>query len=283
MKAFPLLAASAVTAMTLALPAEAARRGGSEHQDLLFVSATEFSREGQPWALCQLTTTTSKFFINFWRSVDTYALAPNNCNATEYFSMSAEDIASAKAEGMIPASIPDEPKLSAMNMIQGMWGIGLGIGMIGFFGAQSFMSGKRRKERESLMGNVSPATMAILDAMCHAAKADGSISEDEVAQIAHAARELTGEEFDLATVRRIAELAETEVTEADCRRFIKPLADSQARVMMQGVLTVVAADGQLAGKEQEFVAKLMAAMKMQADDVNGILGEVMRGHSSQPA
>ncbi len=260
-------------------PAQA-RRGASETQDLLFVASTDIVIEGETFALCQLVTTSSKMFINFWRSVESYALATNNCVSNEYVALSAEDMAAGIEQGVFPADIPIEPKLSVSNMLSGMWGIGLGIGFLGFFGVQSMNTGRRRKDRHALMANANPAAVAILDAMCHAAKADGNIDDAEIADIIEIAREVTSEEFDAETVRRMIELAEDDVDEAACKKLIKPVAAEHRSLLMRAVLTVVAADGSLAGKEQQYVGNLMKAMKMSAEEVNTMLGEVVGGIAS---
>ena len=167
------------------------------------------------------------------------------------------------------------------NMIKGSWGIGLVLGIVAFAIFGDLKTRKRRNERMALMGNGPPDAVAILDAMCHAAKADGAIDDKEVTEISQAARQLTGEDFSADTVRRMIELAADDPSESDCKLFLEALASDQAQVMMRAVLTVVASDGQLSGKEPEFVGKLMRAMKMTGEDVSDMMQEVTAGQ--QPA
>jgi len=54
------------------------------------------------------------------------------------------------------------------------------------------------------MGDAAPAKIAILDAMCHAAKADCHVSASELAEIANAAQQMTGDKID---PQRISEMA----------------------------------------------------------------------------
>lgn len=272
------------TTFLVALPEPAeARRGGSEHQDLLFVAETKIIEEGVPYSLCLLVNERSAFGINLFRSVETYALAENKCDTTAYYPMSVEDIAEAKEAGMIDAAIPNEPKLSTSDLITGHIGWLLVAGVLAFAGYGALNARKRRQERQGMMGEASPAAVAILDAMCHAAKADGHIDASEIAAIADAAERMTGESFDPGQVARMAELAEGKPSDKDFKRLVKGRTGPEFDVMMRGVLMVVAADGRLADSEQQFVGKLAKAMRMSGEQVQTILHDVVGSAQGQPA
>ena len=269
------LAVTALAASLSALPAEARRGGGSSSQKMLFVADTDIVIDGKPHTLCHLVEDSGVLFVPLFRTLEGYALAENRCEADSYYAMTAEDIAGAKADGLIPADVPDTPSLSLGQKAQGFWGWGIVVGFLGFAGAGALKTRQRRKEREGLMGDVPPAALAILDAMCHAAKSDGTIAPEEVTEIARIGEEMTGQSFDPARVRRMADLAEADPSDKDVKRLVKGLAPQEQELLMKAVLTVVASDGTLDGKEQQFVGKIARAMKMAGDKVNAILAEVV--------
>lgn len=265
-----------IAAITIASanPAEARRRGSST-QEMIFVSDTKVEIEGQSYALCQLVETNSIFFINLFRSLEGYVLAPNKCIAERYIAISDKDLADGKAQGAIPESVPAVAKLSTKDMIMGHWGWLLILAVVAFAGMGYFKTRGRRKARIELMQGANPTATAILDAMCHAAKADGVIAPEEVAEIQKVASEMTGHNFEAATVKQMADLAEGDPSDNEIKRFAKGLNPAEQELMMKGVLMVVASDGQLEGKEQAFVGKLGAALKMSGDQINALLLDVV--------
>lgn len=282
MRSFFTAVLAAACLVSLPDPAEA-RRGGSEYQELLFVADTKIVEEGVPFSLCHLVNSRSAFGISFFRGVETYALAENKCDTTAYYLMSPEDIAEAKALGMIDANVPNEPKLATSDMVMGHIGWLLVLGVLVYAGVTANNSRKRRQERQGMMGEASPAAIAVLDAMCHAAKADGHIDSSEVAAIADAAERMTGEKFDPNQVAKMAKMAEDKPSDKDFKRLVKGRTAPEFDVMMRGVLMVVAADGRLADAEQQFVGELAQAMKMSGDQVQTILRDVVSTGQGQPA
>lgn len=280
MRNFILTALSAAFLIGMADPAEA-RRGGGKSQDMLFVAPTKIERDGTSLALCHLVNDRSVLFINVTRSIEGYVLAPDKCVGESYFPMSVQDMTAAKRAGLIDISIPSEPKLSTNAMVSGHWGLALIAGALGFLGLGAVNASKRRKQRRSMMGNASPAAMAVLDAMCHAAKADGYVSPSEVAEITDAAQKMTDEQFDPRQVQRMAQLAEANPSDKDFKRLVGGRTPAEKDVMMKGVLMVVAADGRLDGKEQQFVGKLAQAMMMSGQQVQQILAEVVGSRMEQ--
>ncbi len=264
----------AITLMS-ADPAEARRRG-STAQEMIFVSDTKVQIEGKSYALCQLVETKSVFFVNLFRDLEGYVLAPNKCIAERYITITEKDLAEAKAQGAVPESVPAVAKLSTKDMIMGHWGWLLVLAVIGFAGMGYFKTRGRRKARVELMQGANPTATAILDAMCHAAKADGIIAPEEVAEIQKVASEMTGHNFETAAVAQMAELAEATPSDKEFKRFAKGLTPAEKELMMKGVLMVVASDGQLEGKEQAFVGKLGGALKMPGDQINAMLLEVVK-------
>ncbi|MEJ8560218.1 DUF533 domain-containing protein [Yoonia sp. GPGPB17] len=270
--------------LTAAAATQAEARGSySTTQSMLFVSATEMDDNGAPLALCHLVTTRAVIFVNVWRTLEGYALAEDNCQTDQYYAMSSEDLLSAQAAGMIPKGIPATPKLALGKLAEGFWGLGALAALLAFAGVKALQVQKRRKQRMSMVSHASPAAQSILDAMCHAAKADGYIAPSEVEMIQRTAQEITGEAFSLDLVKQMAQLAEEKLEAKGFARLVKNRSKLEQLDMMRAVLMVVAADGRLDGKEKAFVGGLAQAMRMDGGTVSALLQEVVGGGAGQPA
>ncbi|WP_108814735.1 DUF533 domain-containing protein [Loktanella sp. Alg231-35] len=268
----------AIVLTSMATQADARRGGGyGTAEQLVFVSPTEFEDETGPLALCHFVETHSIIFVNVWRSLTGYALASNNCQSEQYYEFTATELESAQAAGMIPADVPLQPKLSMKSLAEGFWGFGLLIAVLAFAGFKLLAVQKRRGQRIAIMADATPAAQAILDAMCHAAKADGYIAPSEVAMIKQAAEEMTGTIFAMEDVKRMADLAEETLDLKGHKRLINGRTKPEQLDMMRGVLMVVAADGKLDGKEQVFVGGLARAMGMDGGTVQSLMAEVVGG------
>lgn len=268
----------AIVLTSMATQADARRGGGyGTAEQLIFVSPTEFEDETGPLALCHYVKTHSIIFVNVWRSLNGYALASNNCESEQYYEFSAAELESAQGTGMIPSDVSLQPKLSMKSLAEGFWGFGLLAAVLAFAGFKLLAVQKRRSQRMAMMSNATPAAQSILDAMCHAAKADGYIAPSEVAMIKQAAEEMTGTTFAMEDVKRMADLAEETLDLKGHKRLINGRTKPEQLDMMRGVLMVVAADGKLDGKEQVFVGGLAQAMGMDGGTVQALLAEVVGG------
>jgi uncharacterized membrane protein YebE (DUF533 family) len=275
------LTALFLTAM--ATPADARGSGYATAQELLFVSTTEFTNDDGPLALCHLVKTHSVLFINVWRTLEGYAIADNSCLTDMYFDMTSAELEAGKATGMIPASVPSQPKLSLTQMAEGAWGLGALALLLAFAGFKALQVSQRRKQRMSIVSGATSEAQAILDAMCHAAKADGYVAPSEVDMIKRAAEEMTGQSFQQDVVKRMADLAEEKLDLKGFKRLINGQSRHAQLDMMRAVLMVVAADGKLDGKEKVFVGGLAQAMKMDGGTVADLLAEVMGQQAAVPA
>jgi uncharacterized membrane protein YebE (DUF533 family) len=276
------LMATIVTSM--ATQADARRGGGyGTAEQLIFVSPTEFEDETGPLALCHYVKTHSIIFVNVWRSLNGYALASNNCDSEQYYEFNAAELKGAQDDGMVPSDVPLQPKLSIKSLAEGFWGLGLLAAILAFAGLKLLAVQKRRSQRMAMMSQATPAAQSILDAMCHAAKADGYIAPSEVAMIKQAAEKMTGTTFAMDDVKRMADLAEEALDLKGYKRLVNGRTKPEQLDMMRGVLMVVAADGKLDGKEQVFVGGLAQAMGMDGATVQALLAEVVGGDAGGAA
>ncbi|MBT0958100.1 TerB family tellurite resistance protein [Alphaproteobacteria bacterium KMM 3653] len=277
---------SLITAATLGMSvtsAQAARYGAvyGSSEEFHFVADTAVDLGQGPLALCHLTKkSTAMFFIGMWRSSKGYALVTDGCNSDAYIPISAEEVAQGQASGKIPADVPLQPKMTLQQITSGFFGLILLGAFIGFALVQGVLRGKRRKARYAEMGGMSPQAMAIVDAMCHAARADGHVADEEILEIADAVEVMTGQEIDPADVLKIAEMANEKLSEGDFAAMVKGQSKKTLEVMMRGSLHVVVADGELNRAEKGYISGLAKAMKMSADTVQSLLVEVVAADQS---
>lgn len=255
--------------------ADAARRGSVRTQELLYVADSAVERGDQALSVCLLVETHAALVpgINLFRSVDGYALAPNRCDTETFFRISAEQIAQGKTAGMIPADLPNTPALSIAQMLAGHWML-IVVGLIVLLAGLGWARGRvGRARRRGLMGDTDTAGKAVLEAMCYAAKADGTIAEEELEEIRAAASAITGSAFDVETVRAMVESVSDNPADSEFERIAGDAPVSSHETMMRGVLYVVAADGQVVPREWDFVTKLATALRVSGDQLREWVAE----------
>jgi tellurite resistance protein len=199
---------------------------------------------------------------------------PDRCETENYFPLSNEKFVLAKTVGAISADIPDEAVLSGSEKLAGYWGWVL-VCLVAFLVVLTAIKRRQRaKKRKALMGDMSPVAHQMIDAICHAAKVDGNIDAAEIEAIRKAAQKISGQPFSVPQITKIAELAEKHLDEKGFKKFVKGADLAQKEAILRAVLHVVAADGQLNSKEQEFIAKLARAAKIPADRIDELFKEM---------
>ena len=261
-----------------------ARRGASGYSEgLEFVAPTgATTQDGAALSLCVLVRTDHLMFIDIWRTQKGYGVAENACNVDNFFPIDAAELAELQADGLVDAAIPSEPAVKA-GLAVPVWAWLVLAGLVGFALMKVRAKMARKSQRQQLMGDMSPAAMAIIDAMCHVAKADGDVSMAEVREIAIAVEQMTGETIDPTQVGEMAKLAEDTLSDKDFKKFAAGRSEDEKEVMMRGVLYVAVADGKLDGKEQAFVGKLAKAMQMPGNKVTALLQEVVASRAGAPS
>lgn len=261
-----------------------ARRGVSGYAEALeLVETTTIpGQNGSPLSLCVLVRTQHVLFVDVWRTQKGYALAENRCDVESFIPIDGPQLASLKADGLVSADLAEVPDVKTGIAVP-IWAWIVILGVVGFIAYKAKAKAGRKAQRQSLMGNTTPAVMAIIDAMCHVSKADGDVSAQEVKEISIAAEQMTGEAVDPTRVAEMAQLAEANLTDGDYKKFAAGRSEDEKEVMMRGVLYVAIADGKLDGKEREFVGKLASVMKMPSDRVTVLLNEVIASRVPTPA
>lgn len=271
MSFFMRLCAVAIVLVAMAQPAEA-RRGRSA-QELIFLSeTTEKNDKGETLSVCILAKQGKVLgLINIWKSAQEYVLAVNRCETERYYPVTAEGWTVAKASGAIPADLPDTPELSIGQKLWGAWGP-IAIGLLILFAIfKSLRSHKRAKGRRVAFGDMSVAHSRILEVMCQAAYADGSIDESELSTIAGVAKKLLGRDFSNAELRDIVDTCDKKLNEAQFIAFGKGLEPGERIDVLRAAFMVIAADGEIAKKENVFLGKLAAGLGIPPEAVKAIL------------
>jgi len=275
MRTITTLIASIFVFSMLASGADARRGGGyGTNENLSFVASTSEFNNGSPLSLCHLTKTVHVMFLNFYRSVEGYGLAENGCDTESFFQLDDEDIRQLRQAGSIPKTVPDLPKLGTADLVKGFWGWLVVIAGVGALVLAQVKRKQRKAQREQLMGQVDPRQRAIIDLICHAAKADGTIDKNEVVAIQNIAKTNLNIVLDFARVEQIATLAEENLSDNGLKALLKNIDVNAYADVMRAVLAVVAADGVLAGKEQQLVGKIATEMRISGEQIRMMLVEI---------
>ncbi|WP_171124423.1 MULTISPECIES: TerB family tellurite resistance protein [unclassified Ruegeria] len=282
MRFLSLCAAALIIALFFGQEAQAGRAGGvwGTSEQMTLITPTDIEdNNGQNLSLCHLTKKTHIMFAGVWRSSIGYVMAPNKCDSDSYYNMPADRLELGKALGDFPSDLSTQPKMSRADMVSGFWGLGAIAVLLILAGAKKAGQSKRTKERYAEMGIANPAALQAMDAMCHAAKADGSLDAVEIATMANIAQQMTGETFDESRIRRIYNMAEAKPTDAQFAAFGRGLTADQKRMVMQATLMIVGADGDLDKAETVFIHKLAKGLGISVDEVKAMFQNM----AAQPA
>ena len=263
----------------LGVPQAAQARGipivRGEVQSLAHVADTTIpAPNGAKFALCHFYTTQTVYWLAFWSSSTGYVLSDAGCTGTAYYA-NPEMIAAGFANGQIPADVPRTARFTPVQIATGFtWPLAIGalILIVVLIAATSARRYKTRSgERMEVLGLQDGPTFRFIDAMLHAANADGQAQPEEIAYIKATATDVTG----LAYTDEHIEWAITHTDQfkhkRDFRRFGNGLNKDQKRAVLRGALAVVASDFQMSQPERVFVNRLADGLGLGQGDVQEIL------------
>ena len=246
-----------------------------EVQNLAHVADTTIpAPNGGTFALCHRYTTNTVYWIAFSSSSEGYVLSDFRCDGSFYYD-NPEMIAAGFANGQIPAGVPQTPRFTPLQIATGFtWLLGLGA-LILFSIVMGAASARRYKtrsaERMEVLGLEDGPTFRFIDAMLHAANADGRAQPEEIAYIKATATDVAG----LAYTDEHIEWAITHTDrfkhKRDFRRFGKGLNKDQKRAVLRGALAVVASDFHMSQSEKDFINGLTDGLGLGQRDVQEIL------------
>ncbi|MEM1272908.1 MAG: DUF533 domain-containing protein [Pseudomonadota bacterium] len=282
---------SALALVGLLLPQQADARGipiyyGTEQQ-MEFVTNTEIASSGsKPLALCHLYETNTLYSLGYWMRSNGYVLSDSSCDGQSYIDDPAL-IQASFANGAIPAGIPTSPGFSILQRAEGHAALGIGalivlVVLVVRMGRSGMPRRKSRmEERMEVLGLPEGAMFRFIDAMLHAANADGKAQPEEVEFIRAKATEVTQLDYTAEHIEWAVNHTDKLRSPRDFQRFGRGLTPEQARMVLRAALAVVAADGQMSRSERRFISQLTAGLMLDPQDVQRILGD--RPGGMQPA
>lgn len=263
------LIAAATLATLAALPAEARRGGGGYSEGMLFIAeTTEVDDKGAPLSLCILEKTNKIMFFPIYRSAQSYALAPNRCDAENYYGITADKFQMGQVLGIFPEDLPIEPKLSMQQMAGGMWGLALGLPLI-LLGIAGKIGGRAPKPKLDSFAD------KVVSVMCYVARADGKIETAEVNAMCNVLHQLTGKNYDPQQVGQYAMSLSGEMTDRELKKLAKGLDQDHKNVLVQAAIMIAGADGLMDGTENQIIYRLSKAMKVGGEKVDEMLDRTM--------
>ena len=263
----------------LGLPQVAQARGipivRGEVQTLAHVADTTLpAPNGGTFALCHFYTTETVYWLAFWSRSEGYVLSGAGCTGTAYYD-NPRMIEAGLANGQIPAGVPQTARFTPVQIATGFtWPLVAGalvLAMVGIGAASARRYKTRSAERMEVLGLEDGPTFRFIDAMLHAANADGQAQPEEIAYIKATATDVAG----LAYTDEHIEWAITHTDrfkhKRDFRRFGKGLNTDQKRAVLRGALAVVASDFQMSQSERNFINRLTDGLGLGQGDVQEIL------------
>lgn len=246
-----------------------------ETQELAFVAQTAIpSREGQTFDLCHLYQTQTLNGFGLWRSSVGYVLSENGCQGSAYYDNPAQ-IAFGFASGQIAEDVPPNARLSAMDVVTGFT-IPLAMACLALLALVSrFFVGRPAKsqaaERMEVLGLEDGPTFRFIDAMLHAANADGRVKREEIVYIREKATDLTGLDYADEHIEWAITHTDRFRKRKDFKRFGAGLTEDQKRVVLRGALAIVASDQHMSRAEKAFIERLTDGLNLRDTDLHAIL------------
>ena len=250
-----------------------ARRGGSvridTEQRLYPVSATRIPDAaglGAMATLCHMVEIRSLWgILGIWAAPEAYVLSGSGCAGDAYWTLPAP-VDEMAATGLLVDTVPEAPGYLAMPL--GAWRDGFGawglVGSVVAIGAAAAgLRGRRRRLRLEILGLEDGPAFRLIDMMCHAAIVDGDIDDAEVAHIRDVARDVAQRNYTDAHIREAILRADKLSRTQHFAKVGRTLTEAQRRLVLQCVLSVVAADGRMTVAEQRFVGALMGGFALE--------------------
>lgn len=231
---------------------------------------------GKPLALCHYYETNTLYWLPFWISSNGYVLSDSDCTGQSYIDDPAL-IAQAFASGALDG-VPQTPGFSLRERAEGhVWfGIGALILFAAFVRRRLATGGRPRRsskmeERMEVLGLPDGPVFRFIDAMLHAANADGRADPAEIAYIREKAIEIAQLDYSAEHIEWAISNTDRLKSARDFARFGEGLTEPQARMVLRAALAVVAADGFMSSPERRFIAQLTRALELEDDEVHRIL------------
>ncbi len=230
--------------------------------------------DGSGLTVCHLVEERSIAYVPYWITSQGYVLSDTGCADGSYRTFTAP-ISELKGAGLLPADMPETPSFTTVERLKGHAALVIGGVLAAFGGIATAMRGRRRSVRLEILGIEDGPVFKMIDAMCHAAKADGHCDPAEVAYIRDVARELTQLDFQDEHLEAVIERADKLGHAKDFQQFGKGLTPSQKSMILEGVLSVVLADGEMDRREKVFLDRMVIGIGLTQPDTDAAIQRVL--------
>lgn len=255
--------------LPLSAPAQAQTLEGlAVREELRLVAATNVPGPRGFLSVCHHTRTRTILGMGYWARSLGYVLSDRRCEGLDYYRMPLTDRGDVPRE-LIAAGVPPEPGLSLNEMMRGFFWLYV-LPLAAYIGAtagrilRSRLPQKSRAElRRDVLGMEEGPLFRLIDAMCHAAAADGAADTTAIRQITELAQELTGLDVQEEHVIYAVNHRDALQYGFEFRRFGKGLTPEQKAVVLQGVRTVLNDQGGLTRAEEVFLNRIGRALKVK--------------------
>lgn len=254
-------------ALTFGLLATTASAQGAASVGLQYVSETSIEGANGPLSLCHRVDQKQILSVPIYTRLPGYAVSADACTGGEFRALTAQDVASLQAEGLIPASLPITPKASLQDTLVGHTGFILGgLGLLALIGAALRLRPRGKSRSKDMLAIHS------LVAMSQVAIADGRIEDGEVRNIANILTRLTGTAYAPAQVMDM--LSQLNPSASDLAEVGQDLSDKDREIVLEAALNIAVADGDIHPNEYAVVSELAQRMRIGADQFRAAMARI---------
>ncbi|MEM9319641.1 MAG: DUF533 domain-containing protein [Pseudomonadota bacterium] len=269
---------SLIGLLAFAFPQHAAADGMARgvKTSLAFVADTYItSSRGASFALCHRYEMRTLLGLGYGLTSHGYVLSEAQCQGQAYVE-NPVIVGAAFASGAVRGT-PREPEFTLQEQLFGhAWfvicGVLVAALLLRIAGAR-FFGRSQMAERMEVLGLSDTPVFRFIDAMLHAANADGKAQQQEIDFIRDKATEIAQLEYSAEHIEWAIEHTDQLKGVRDFQRFGRGLTPPQARVVLRAALALVAADGEMSQSEQRFISQLTKGLMLDPAEVTRILEE----------
>ncbi|OUD08949.1 hypothetical protein BVC71_09550 [Marivivens niveibacter] len=239
---------------------------------LTYLAPTPLSDEtGAPLSLCYLGTARSAFGVEITYSADAYALATNECAATDYTIPTAEQFALFQQTGDFPAALPAEPQTPFAYRLRNYSVFGA-IGIVALMVLAMIMRASMRRSLKSTDSNSDNTAVQVLAAMCFVTTADGQDHSNDISKISQTLAKLTGKKYSAQQIQDILDYTRDDPTAIDA--IGADLNQNGRELVLEGALSVATLNGEIKAAEYNAVTQIAKMLQLPAQDFRAILSKI---------
>ena len=248
-----------------------------ESGKMVFVSDTDLrDDDGSPLSLCTMWTRKHVAYVGYWGGQE-YVLSQDQCTADWFYEYPAEAMVEDRVQGLIPASISNEPELT-LGFAAYCFSAWVAAALIGLIWANGALadSAKARKRRK-MLGDVNPYVARMITVMTHAARADGKISDVEIDLMLRTLKQHAKVSIDVQDLLRVINMTPKIKSDAEFKDLGRGLDAEGRQNMFHAGVAMIAADGVLEKSERKWLSRLGIGLGYKKRDLKQIFEELNSG------